>query len=128
MSNLLQDSFPDLIEDFWKAGARKITFKDMLPPELEDTYVPEPGDEKLWLLMCRRATMELVLRYAERSANLTIHSRVNVTDVIADDQDGQLVVKGFKVRNADKEISEVRADLVIDAAGRGSKRNSFSRE
>lgn len=122
MSNLLQDSFPDLIEDFWAAGARKITFEDMLPPELEDHYVPEPGDEKLWLLMCRRATMETVLRrYAERSENLVIHSRVNVVDVIADEEDGQLVVKGFTIRDADKKTSEVRADLVIDAGGRGSK-------
>ena len=122
MSNLLQDSFPDMMDDFWAAGARKITFEDMLPAELEDEYVPEPGDEKLWLLMCRRATMETVLRrYAERSENLVIKSQVNVVDVIADEEDGQLVVKGFQVRDADKGISEVRADLVIDAGGRTSK-------
>ena len=122
MSNLLQDSFPDLIEDFWAAGARKITFEDMLPQELEDAYVPEPGDEKLWLLMCRRATMETVLRrYAEHSDNLTIYSQVNVSGVIAGREDGQLVVRGFRVREADRTESEVLADIVIDAGGRGSK-------
>lgn len=122
MSNLLQESFPDLIDDFRHAGAREITFQDMVPPELTEAWVPEPGDEKLWLLMCRRATMELVLRrYAERSANLVIHSGANVTDVITESEGGHLVVKGFKVRNHAKEIEEVHADLVIDAGGRSSK-------
>ena len=122
MSNLLQESFPDLIDDFWAAGARKITIKDMLPLELEDQYVPEPGDEKLWLLMCRRATMETVLRrYAERSENLEIHSRVNVVDVIADEQVDQLVVRGFRYLDADRNMRDIHADIVIDAGGRSSK-------
>jgi 2-polyprenyl-6-methoxyphenol hydroxylase-like FAD-dependent oxidoreductase len=122
MSNLLEESFPDLIEDFWAAGARKISFKDMLPPGTEDDYVPEPGDEKLWLLMCRRATMETVIRsYAERAENLDILSDSNVTEVIADVADGQIVVRGIGLRTRDGEERELRADLVIDASGRGSK-------
>ena len=90
MSNLLENSFPDLIEEFWHAGARKITFKDMLPPELESAYVAEPGDEKLWLLMCRRATMETVFRrYAERS-NLTILSDTQVTGTLIEKADDMI--------------------------------------
>jgi predicted NAD/FAD-binding protein len=31
MSNLLSEMFPDLIDFFWAAGARKITFAELLP-------------------------------------------------------------------------------------------------
>ena len=62
MSNLLTEQFPDLIENFWQAGARKVPFQEMLPPELSQSYTPAPEDEALWLMMCRRATMEMVLR------------------------------------------------------------------
>ena len=76
MCNLLQDNYPDLLEDFYAAGARRVGFEEMLSAELEGKYTPEPGDERLWVLMCRRATIETVLRsrpdYArelERAAN-----------------------------------------------------------
>lgn len=126
MSNLLQESFPDLIDEFEAAGARKVTFEDMLPPGMETDYVAEPGDEKLWLLMCRRATMETVLRrYAERARNLTIVSDTNVTGVIATlttrGQDTHIVLQGLELRGRDGERREMLSDIVIDAAGRGSK-------
>ena len=47
MCNLLESKYPDLVEQFWAVGARKLTFNDMLPPELAKTYIPEPGDEQL---------------------------------------------------------------------------------
>ena len=58
MSNLLTQQFPDLIEEFWSAGARKVSFEDMLPPTLARQYEAAPEDSTLWLLMCRRATMD----------------------------------------------------------------------
>lgn len=129
MTNLLEESFPDLIDDFWAAGARKVSFEDMLSPELEDQYQPEPGDEKLWLLMCRRATMESVFRrYAERNPGLKIMSETQVTGMIADDTDEGLVVRGLELRRRDGESFEMRADLVIDAGGRGSKFKDWLRE
>ena len=38
MSNLLEELFPDLMPDFFEAGARKITFQDMLSPKLKSKY------------------------------------------------------------------------------------------
>lgn len=132
MSNLLQESFPDLIDDFFAAGARKITFAEMLPPGLEENYVPAPGDEKLWLLMCRRATMETVFRrYAERSANVTILSETKVLDIITeeivtgDNAASILNVLGLKVAGTGDTPRELRADLTIDAGGRNSKLKSW---
>ena len=126
MSNLLEESFPDLIDDFAAAGARKITFQDMLPAELAENYVPQQGDEKMWLLMCRRATMETVFRrYAERSNAVQIMSNTRVTDVITEMVDSHLAVKGVTITNADDTTREINADLVIDAGGRNSQFKSW---
>src|SRR6056300_965023 len=45
MSNLLSEQFPDLIDEFWAAGARRVSFEDMLPPDLSNSYRPAPEDE-----------------------------------------------------------------------------------
>ena len=34
MCNLLQDNYPDLLEDFYAAGARRVGIREMLSPEL----------------------------------------------------------------------------------------------
>ncbi|MFT5562372.1 MAG: 2-polyprenyl-6-methoxyphenol hydroxylase-like FAD-dependent oxidoreductase, partial [Litorivivens sp.] len=76
MCNILQDNYPDLVEEFWQAGARKVTFAEMVPPELNDQYQPQPEDDKLWMLMCRRATIETVLRrYVMRQPNIKINDQ-----------------------------------------------------
>ena len=49
MSNLLTEMFPDLIGDFWAAGARKITFEDMLPDAMVGKVAATPEDENLAL-------------------------------------------------------------------------------
>ena len=71
MCNILQDNYPDLLADFEAAGARRMGFEMMIPPEMRANYTPEPGDDALWVLMCRRAVMETVLRkYVERQGKL----------------------------------------------------------
>ncbi|MDZ7684949.1 MAG: FAD-dependent oxidoreductase [Gammaproteobacteria bacterium] len=117
MTNLLEESFPDLIDDFREAGARKVTFADMLPPELRDDYTPAPGDEKLWLLMCRRATMETVFRrYAETSGDVRILSDTNVTGILTERDDaGSIVMNGLELQPREDDRFELPADIVIDA-------------
>jgi len=80
MCNLLQDNYPDLLDAFIAAGARRFPFAEGLPPELGERYTPEPGDERLWMLLCRRATIETVLRrYVEEHANVTILNSQRIT-------------------------------------------------
>ena len=99
MSNLLQDSFPGLMDDFFAAGARKVTFEDMLPPNLKAKYSPQPGDEKMWLLMCRRATMETVFRrYAEKQPLIRIESDTQVTALLSHRDGEQILVDGINVK------------------------------
>ena len=55
MCNLLQEHYPVLVKKLWEAGARKISFEEMVPEALKESYVPMPDDKQMWLLMCRRA-------------------------------------------------------------------------
>ena len=124
MCSILEEHYPDLLDAFFAAGARKVPFEQMVPPHLYEQYDPEAGDEKMWVLMCRRATMETIFRrYVEREPNVRILNSTYVTGVITDTSNGQLQVTGLELTdrqcNNEKHIHE--ADLVIDATGRSSK-------
>lgn len=125
MCNLMRDNYPELLEQFYQAGARRVGFEEMLPAELKSTYHPEPGDERLWVLLCRRATMETVIRrYVETLPNVTIRNRVHVVGLLTEERDGALVAKGVEIRDRDEagaSAEAVPADLVIDASGRGTR-------
>ena len=122
MCNLLQTLYPDLVEQFWKSGARKLTFKDMLPPEVAANYIPQPDDEKLWLLLCRRATMETLLRrYVEQNHNVVIENNTSVMAIETQKTDDIPAVSALRLRNSQGSITTVRPDLVVDASGRTSK-------
>jgi 2-polyprenyl-6-methoxyphenol hydroxylase-like FAD-dependent oxidoreductase len=124
MCNILQDNYPDLVDTFWEAGARKVEFKDMLPPMLSENYVAKQGDEKLWLLMCRRATIETVLRrYVENQSNIEVRSSVIVNGITVDSSKDVPVVTGISIRPQDRDQDDevLEADIVIDASGRTSR-------
>jgi 2-polyprenyl-6-methoxyphenol hydroxylase-like FAD-dependent oxidoreductase len=122
MCNLLEKHYPDLTEEFWAAGARKVPFHDMVPRELIDDYIPEPGDEDMWLLMCRRATMETVLRrYVEQSHDVIINNHSNVVGMLHEKTGDQIVITGLKVTEDRSEPHEVRHDIVVDASGRTTR-------
>jgi len=117
LCNILQDNYPDLLQDFINAGALRVGFEEMMPPKLRANYQSEPGDERLWVMMCRRATMETVLRrYVERQPSITIVNQHNVTGLLTETRDGTLVATGLQLGE-----SSFDADLVVDASGRTSK-------
>lgn len=130
--NLFAERYPALLQDLFEAGARKVDFAEMLPFALRANYTPEPGDERMWVLMCRRATMEQVIRrYVEQFANVTIVNRCHVQGVVTDTSTGAMVARGLRVRyrgdpkqdneQATEQAEEVLTDLVVDASGRSSK-------
>lgn len=131
MCNLLQDNYPDLLEDFYAAGARRMSYPEMLSPELAERYRPAPGDDRLWVLLCRRATIETVLRrYVGRFANITIKNGVTIDGMVAEPEDGALTVSGVKLRrDCVAEHGEwLSADVVVDASGRTSRFPRWFRE
>lgn len=126
--NILQDNYPDLVEEFWQAGARKVSFEDMVPPELQVQYSPQQSDEKLWLLMCRRATIETVLRrYVARQPNIVINDQANVVGAKFSDLDGKPAVSAIEVMQGGKR-SLIPTDIVIDAGGRSSQFRHWFKE
>lgn len=125
MCNLLADNYPDLLDAFIAAGARRFPFAEGLPEAIRKNYEPEPGDDRLWMLLCRRATIETVLRrYVMQSPKVTILNRQRVTGLLTDLPDGQPVAEGqtitVKGLLRDKD-TPFEADLVVDASGRASK-------
>lgn len=125
MCNLLADNYPDLLEAFIQAGARRFSFAEGLPDHLRDTYTAAPGDERLWMLLCRRATIETVLRrYVTNFDNVTILNAQRVTGLQTNLPPGQTPTTGAPVaitgvlRDKDSPFS---ADIVLDASGRASK-------
>lgn len=114
MCNLLQDNYPDLLQDFIEAGALRVELQDMLPPAIRENYVPEDGDERLWILMCRRATMETVLRsYVERQPGIELINQHSVTGLLCKEENEQLIATGLQLGD-----NTVAADIVVDASGR----------
>jgi 2-polyprenyl-6-methoxyphenol hydroxylase-like FAD-dependent oxidoreductase len=117
MCNLLQDNYPDLLADFEAAGARRMGFEMMIPPEMRADYVPEPGDERLWILMCRRAVMETVLRaYVEGQDGIEIKSGQTVTGLVSDASGDLINVTGLQLGD-----EQALFDIVVDASGRTTK-------
>lgn len=124
MCNLLQESYPDLLEAFYAAGARRVGYREMLSPELASKYTPEPGDDRLFVLMCRRATIETVLRrYVSAFPGVTVINGIHVDGLVTDRVGGRLVARGVKVRRdcVEKFGAEIRADVIVDASGRTTK-------
>ena len=62
LRNLLRDHQPDILDALLAEGATEMRFGDSLPPEME--FTPEPGDDDLVMIACRRTTFEWVLRRA----------------------------------------------------------------
>jgi 2-polyprenyl-6-methoxyphenol hydroxylase-like FAD-dependent oxidoreductase len=129
MCNILQDNYPDLVEEFWAAGARKVSFAEMVPPELRDQYSPQPEDDKLWLLMCRRATIETVLRrYVASQPNIQINNKANVVGALFADTEGPIPrLSGIEVMQ-EGERQSIHADVVVDAGGRASQFRQFFKD
>ena len=124
MCNLLQDNYPDLLDAFYAAGARRVDFKDMLSPELADQYRPEPGDEQLFVLMCRRATIETVLRrYVSSFSGIRLLNDIHIDGLVTERVDGELVARGVTVRKdcVDRFGAQILADVIVDASGRTTK-------
>ena len=93
----------------------------MLPPPLRDRYVEAPEDQALWVLMCRRATMETVMRrFVAEQPNIDIVNDVQVTGLVTEETGEQCNVRGLRLCKAGNATTHT-ADIVVDTSGRRSK-------
>ena len=118
LCNLLEQHYPELLADFCAAGARRVEFQEMLPVALRKGYAPAPEDKNLWVLMCRRATMETVMRrFLAKQPNIAIINHARATGLVVDSANGQLAINGLHVEQNGRKTTH-RADIVVDASGR----------
>ena len=117
---LLKADHPHLLEELLSFGVREVTLESMLTERQRGSYRPQPTDADLTLITSRRTTLELVMRrYVETLPNVTIRSGVFVRNLITERAaDGALTVVGL-AGDAPEGPVELRADLVVDGAGKG---------
>src|SRR5262245_44564459 len=116
---ILERELPDVQDALLRAGASKLDFVSPLPPLLEDR-TPRPIDDVLWTYTARRPAGEWVFAdAARREPRLTVRRGVQAAGLLT----GPSVLAGIPhvagIRTVTGE--ELRADIVIDAMGRGSR-------
>lgn len=115
LRNLLRDDLPDVLADLVAAGASEVRWADFAPDTLDDRS-PQPGDEDLALIACRRTTFEWVLRRAAlRTDRVQLRDGVKVTGLITEPHLATPRVTGVRT-----DAGPIEADLVVDAGGRHS--------
>ncbi len=116
---LIRDQHPQLLADLLAAGCRDLGFEGGLTEIHKRTYTPAPVDRDLAVMTSRRTTLELILRrYVAAQPNVTIRSNVFVKELRIS-PGATPVVTGVVIEDATGR-QELAADLVVDAAGRGS--------
>ena len=119
LRNFLRDRHPALLADLIAAGARELRMLDV-PPRTLRGLRPEPGDDDLVMLGCRRITFEWVLRrHVLSRPGVEILSGVAVSGLRAEAGDPPRVTG--VLAECDGRPIELDADVVVDASGRSSQ-------
>jgi 2-polyprenyl-6-methoxyphenol hydroxylase-like FAD-dependent oxidoreductase len=112
---LLLSRAPEIYRALVDAGAAEISLGDRMPPTLDDR-TPQPGDEELRMLACRRSTFELVLQREVLSRPGIQMNRGVTIRGLEITTSGPPRVTG--VRTANGHVWQ--SDMIIDATGRRS--------
>lgn len=117
LCNLLRTSYPDVYASLLEAGATELPFGRDLPPEMTN-YEPQPDDDELVMLACRRTTFEWVVRkVALGEGRVEFLTGNGVVGLLTDGSDHTPpIVTGVRLDDG----TELTADLVVAAGGRRS--------
>ena len=109
---LMLTHLPDLYAGLLEAGVVEASLRSQMAPTLADRS-DQPGDERMPLVLSRRATVDWVLRrWAAAEPGVEVRGRIRVTGLLARPGHPPRVV-GVRT-----DTGELAADLVVDAAGR----------
>jgi 2-polyprenyl-6-methoxyphenol hydroxylase-like FAD-dependent oxidoreductase len=114
---VLEQELPDVRDALLAAGAFPIDMLGLMPPGITDRS-PRAGDERFPTITARRPTVEWALaRIAEDEQGVEVRRGVVASELTATRPDGVPHVTGVRTESGE----ELRADLVVDAAGRRSQ-------
>jgi flavin-dependent dehydrogenase len=93
-----------------------VGWADLATQEREEEVQPEPGDEDLVMLACRRTTFEWAQRrVALATDRVELRDGVTVQGLLSANRSGPPHITGVRTSSGD-----IQADLVVDATGRPS--------
>jgi len=119
LRNILLGAYPDFYAELLAAGAVEMRLLDF-PPQSLGPVAPEPGDEELVTIGCRRTTFEWLLRgYVSRDPRVEIVCDTAVEGLLARPGNPPRV-RGVRI-GANGRSRTIAAGLVVDATGRGSR-------
>ncbi len=114
---LMEEMLPDIAVALEDAGGLRFDLLSLMPPSINDR-TPRTGDEQFRTLTARRPVLEQVLsRAADALPGLEIRRGVQVRELVVRGYDGTPHVSGVRTGGGE----HLRADLVVDATGRGSQ-------
>ncbi len=119
LRNLLRQRYPDLLAALLAAGARELRMMEH-PPRTLRGLEPEPGDDQLVALGCRRTTFEWVTRrfvLAQGDVSVIANAVVRSLVAVAGTPAPQVVGVRYAVGDGEHEL---HGDFVVDASGRTS--------
>jgi len=117
LRTLARDRHPALLEALLAEGVRELGFEGSLTAQHKKKYVPAPIDRDLAILTSRRTTLELVMRrYAEGLPGVTMRPQTFVK-ALKTSPGAPPTVTGVVLEDG----TELSADLVVDAQGKGSQ-------
>lgn len=119
LRTLLRERYPNLLDALLAAGARELKMMEHPPHPLRG-LAPQPGDEQLVALGCRRTTFEWVTRrFVLAHGDVTVVPNATVRSLIATAETSAPRITGVRYVVDDDE-REAYADIIIDASGRTS--------
>ena len=116
--HLLRTRYPDVYAELLAQGATEMRFGEDMPETITN-FEPQPDDDELVMLACRRTTFEWVLRRAAiAEGSVTFRTGVGVDGLLSAPAADGNVPHITGVRLADG--TTLAADLTVVAAGRRS--------
>jgi 2-polyprenyl-6-methoxyphenol hydroxylase-like FAD-dependent oxidoreductase len=113
---LMKSDYPDVYAQLLAAGATELLFGVGLPPAMKE-FDPQPDDEQLTMLACRRTTFEWVLRRAALAeGRVELRTGVAVDGLLHDPVSTPPRINGVRLDNGER----IGCDLVVVATGRRS--------
>ena len=106
---ILRERYPDVLETLLARGGTRL-------PTTANLGEPQPGDEDLEVIVTRRTTLDWVLRQSVLAEpGVTVHPATAVASLLATTEPGEPpTITGVVLEDG----SELRADMVVAAAGR----------